>query len=183
MRTLISALSLAILIITTAAGVSVSSAAEPSPSKTIRVLGSDSGSRFVSLGIGKSIVIELPRPIKDVLVADPRIANAVVPSSRRAYIIGSAVGQTNVYFFDAAGKQIAGFDLAVSRDLNGIRAVLQKMFPDGNIRVDGIGPGSVILTGSVQTPAEAQSAYDVAARRQTSTRRLSSAGSSASRAR
>jgi pilus assembly protein CpaC len=164
MRTLISALSLAILTISTAAGVSVSSAAEPTPSKTIRVLGSDSGSRFVSLGIGKSIVIELPRPIKDVLVADPRIANAVVPSSRRAYIIGSAVGQTNVYFFDAAGKQIAGFDLAVSRDLNGIRAVLQKMFPDANIRVDGIGTGSVILSGTVQTPAEAQTAYDVAAR-------------------
>ena len=34
--------------------------------------------RFLSLGIGKSIVIDLPRDIKDVLVADPKIANAVV---------------------------------------------------------------------------------------------------------
>jgi len=34
--------------------------------------------RPLSLGIGKSIVIDLPRDIKDVLVADPKIANAVV---------------------------------------------------------------------------------------------------------
>ena len=45
-------------------------------------------SHFVPLGVGKSVVIDLPRDIKDVLVADPKIANAVVRSSRRAYIIG-----------------------------------------------------------------------------------------------
>ena len=48
--------------------------------------------RFLSLGIGKSIVIDLPREIKDVLVADPKVANAVVRSTQRAYIIGAAVG-------------------------------------------------------------------------------------------
>ena len=56
--------------------------------------------RFLSLGVGKSIVIDLPRDIKDVLVADPKIANAVVRSSQRAYIIGASVGQTNIVFFD-----------------------------------------------------------------------------------
>src|SRR3984885_14739103 len=45
--------------------------------------------RFLALGIGKSIVIDLPRDIKDVLVADPKIANAVVRSAQRAYIIGA----------------------------------------------------------------------------------------------
>jgi pilus assembly protein CpaC len=63
--------------------------------------------RFVSLGIGKSIVIDLPREIKDVLVADPKIANAIVRSTQRAYIIGAAVGQTNIVFFDSTGAQIA----------------------------------------------------------------------------
>src|SRR3979490_186570 len=58
--------------------------------------------RFLSLGIGKSVVIDLPRDIKDVLVADPKIANAVVRSSQRAYIIGATVGQTNIVFFDSA---------------------------------------------------------------------------------
>jgi len=61
--------------------------------------------RFLSLGIGKSIVIDLPRDIKDVLVADPKIANAVVRSAQRAYIIGATVGQTNIVFFDSAASR------------------------------------------------------------------------------
>jgi len=44
----------------------------------IKVIGSDAGSRFVQLGIGKSVVIDLPRDVKDVLVAEPKFANAVV---------------------------------------------------------------------------------------------------------
>ena len=72
----------------------------------IQVVGSDESSRFVPLGIGKSVVLELPRDIKDVLVADPTIANAVVRSSRRAYIIGVKVGQT-FCFFKVADQGIA----------------------------------------------------------------------------
>ena len=45
--------------------------------------------RFLALGIGKSVIIDLPREVKDVLVADPKIANAVVRSAQRAYIIGA----------------------------------------------------------------------------------------------
>ena len=119
--------------------------------------------RFLPLGIGKSIVIDLPRDIKDVLVADPKIANAVVRSAQRAYIIGATVGQTNIVFFDSAGQQIAAYDIAVTRDLNGVRAALRQMMPNADIHVEGVGDG-VMLTGSVATPIEAQQANDVAAR-------------------
>jgi pilus assembly protein CpaC len=119
--------------------------------------------RFLSLGIGKSIVIDLPRDIKDVLVADPKIANAVVRSAQRAYIIGAAVGQTNIVFFDSAGQQIAAYDIAVKRDLNGVRAALKQTLPNADIQVEGLGDG-VILTGSAANPLEAQQAGDLTAR-------------------
>ena len=119
--------------------------------------------RSLSLGIGKSIVVDLPRDVKDVLVADPKIANAVVRSSRRAYIIGAAVGQTDIVFFDAAGHQIAAYDIAVKRDLNGIRAALRQVAPNSDIHIDGLGD-SVILTGTAASPLEAQQAADLAAR-------------------
>ena len=124
---------------------------------------SEATSRFIPLGIGKSVVIDLPADIKDVLVADPKIANAVVRTSRRAYIIGVTVGQTNIFFFDAEGKQIAGFDIAVTRDLNGVRAALKQAMPDADIRIEGVGDG-IMLSGTVASPAEAQQAYDLAAR-------------------
>jgi pilus assembly protein CpaC len=119
--------------------------------------------RFLSLGVGKSVIIDLPRDVKDVLVADPKIANAVIRSPQRAYIIGAAVGQTNVVFFDADGQQIASYDIAIKRDLNGIRAALKQMLPATAVQAEGVGD-SVMLTGSVSTPIEAQQAGDVAAR-------------------
>jgi pilus assembly protein CpaC len=131
--------------------------------QTIKVVASDVGSQSVALGVSKSVVIELPRDVKDVLVADPKIANAVIRSSRRAYIIGATVGQTNVFFFDAEGKQIAGFDIAVTRDLNGIRAAIRQVLPDADITVEGIGDG-IVLAGTASSQAEAQQAYDIAVR-------------------
>ena len=119
--------------------------------------------RPLTLGIGKSIVIDLPRDIKDVLVADPKIANAVVRSTQRAYIIGATVGQTNIVFFDNAGQQIAAYDIAVTRDLNGVRAALKQSLPNSDIRIEGVGDG-VVLSGSAASPIEAQQAFDLAAR-------------------
>jgi pilus assembly protein CpaC len=128
---------------------------------TTGALAASAKTRFLALGVGKSAVIDLPRDVKDVLVADPKIANAVVRSAQRAYIIGAAVGQTNVVFFDADGQQVAAYDIAVKRDLNGVRAALQQTLP--GISIEGVGDG-VILTGSVSSPVEAQQAGDIAAR-------------------
>jgi pilus assembly protein CpaC len=119
--------------------------------------------RFVSLGVGKSFVIDLPREIKDVLVADPKVANAVVRSTQRAYIIGAAVGQTNIIFFDSTGAQIAAYDIAVKRDLNGVRAALKQSLPNSDILIEGVGDG-VVLSGMAASPIEAQQAADIATR-------------------
>ena len=127
------------------------SAVQPPAAPPVKVVASEFGSNFVPLGIGKSVVVDVPRDIKDVLVADPKIANAVVRTSRRAYLIGAAIGQTSVFFFDADGRQLAGFDIAVTRDLNGMRAALKQMFPEGNVHVEGIAEG-VMLSGAVATP-------------------------------
>jgi pilus assembly protein CpaC len=84
-----------------------------------------------------------------------------VRSAKRAYIIGAAVGQTNVVFFDADGQQVAAYDIAVKRDLNGVQAALRQATP--GVKIDGVGDG-VILTGSVSSPVEAQQAGEIAAR-------------------
>jgi pilus assembly protein CpaC len=163
--TLITSAAVAALIVMTAAFPKHAAAADTSystVSSSIQIAG-DAATKFVPLGVGKTVVIDLPRDAKDVLVADPKIANAVVRTSRRAYLIGVAVGQTNVFFFDASGNQIAGLDIAVTRDLNGIRAALQKLFPDSDIKVDGLADG-IMLAGSVASPMEAQQVYDLAAR-------------------
>jgi pilus assembly protein CpaC len=140
-----------------------SHAADYRASARTAAIDSSLNARFLPLGIGKSVVIDLPREIKDVLVADPKIANAVVRSASRAYIIGATVGQTNIVFFDAQGQQIAAYDIAVTRDLNGVRAALRQTIPNADIRIEGVGDG-VMLSGTAASPVEAQQAADLAAR-------------------
>ncbi len=145
------------------AGMAGDGAGNEPPSQSIQVSSTEVGSRSVALGVSKSMVVDFPRDIKDVLIADPKIANAVIRSARRAYIIGIKQGQTNVFFFDAQGRQLAGFDLAVTRNLGGIRTALKQIMPDSDIRVEGIGDG-IVLSGVVSSQAEAQQAYDIATR-------------------
>lgn len=131
---------------------------------SVKVVASEFGSNFIPLGVGKSVVVDLARDVKDVLVADPKVANAVIRTARRAYLIGTGIGQTNIFFFDAEGRQLAGFDIAVTRDLNGVRGILRQMFPEGNVRVEGVGPDGVMLSGVVANAAESQHVFDIAAR-------------------
>lgn len=133
------------------------------PPVAVDTMAVEPGVQSVQLGVGKSVVIDLPRDVKDVLVANPEIANAVIRSSRRAYLIGGKIGQTNIFFFDETGAQIVGYDIAVTRDLNGLRSTLRRMFPGSDVSIEGAGEG-VMLSGTVTSPAEAQQAYDLAVR-------------------
>ena len=79
----------------------------------MKVTSSDATSRFVVLGMNKSLVIDVPRDIQDVLVSDLKIVTFIVRSKRRIFVNGLAVGHTNVYLFDAEGRPIGGLDITV----------------------------------------------------------------------
>jgi hypothetical protein len=86
------------------------------PAPGMYVISSDATSIFLPLVVNKSVVIDLTSDIKDVLVSSPAIVNAVVRTRRRAYIIGVAAGQTDVYLFDAGGRQIGALNIDVTND-------------------------------------------------------------------
>src|SRR5579863_2797829 len=64
--------------------------------------------RALTLDVNKSRIIRLSRPARDVLVANPAIADIALRSPDTAFVVGRKVGETNVYFFDADGHQIDG---------------------------------------------------------------------------
>lgn len=133
-------------------------------SPVIKISESDSArARRVVLGVGKSIVIDLPRDAKEVFVANPTVANAVIRSTRKAFLIGTAAGQTSVFFLDAEGRQIAALEMDVNRDLLPVRSALRSALPNAKIQLEAIEKG-VILSGSVGTPEEAARAVEIAGR-------------------
>jgi pilus assembly protein CpaC len=80
----------------------------------MRVVSSDTNSNQLKLGFKKAVVIDLSADIRDVLVADPETVKVIPRTTRRVYIIGAALGKTNVFFFDHDGRQIVALDVWVS---------------------------------------------------------------------
>jgi pilus assembly protein CpaC len=117
--------------------------------------------RRVDLSIGRSLVIDLPRDAKEVFVANPKVANAVVRSTRKLFIIGLDNGATSVMVVDAQGQQIAALEVNVGRDLNVLAQTLRTAIPQAQIQVRPAGE-SVLLTGTVASAMEAQQAVDIA---------------------
>src|SRR5262245_37172588 len=118
-------------------------------------------SRFVRLGLNKSMVIRLPTPTRDVLLGNPAIVDAVVRTQNTAYLFAKSVGQTNAFFFDAEGRQILSLDIEVALDGKALQKLISRAIPDSHITVDTVN-SNVILAGTAANAAEARKAVDLA---------------------
>lgn len=116
--------------------------------------------KTLKLGLNKALVVDLPTDAHDILVSDPTLADAVTRTSRRIYLFGKAVGQTNIFVFGANGEQIASLDIQIERDINGLQANLKRFIPDSNINVEIISD-NIVLTGTVRTPMDSTKAEDL----------------------
>jgi pilus assembly protein CpaC len=117
----------------------------------------------LTLGLNKAVVIELERDARDVFVANPTIADAVVRTPRRIFLMSLKIGQTNAIFLDASGRQIAAIEIVVGADVDDLSAQIASQIPDGKVRVQALND-NVILSGSVNNVQEASRAQDMAAR-------------------
>ena len=118
-------------------------------------------SRKVKLGLNKAVVIDLPTDAHDILVADPNVADAVTRTSRRLYIFGKQVGQSNVFIFGPGGEELIAIDLEIERDISGLEANLKRFIPESDIKVEIISD-NIVLTGTVRTPQDASQAAKLA---------------------
>jgi pilus assembly protein CpaC len=131
-------------------------------SPVLNVGAAESGvARKLDLSIGKSLIVELPRDAKEVFVANPKVANAVVRSARKLFIIGVADGMTSIFVMDSEGRQITALEVGVGRDLNVLRQTLRSAMPKSIIDIKPAG-NSILLTGNVANASEATQAVDIA---------------------
>lgn len=137
---------------------------EPPDAHTVRINnggGARAHSASIVLPFGKSAIIDLPADARDILVSNPQVADATVRTSRRAYVIGRALGQTNIFFFDAAGRQIANVEIRVEPEVEPLNTLFRRQFPSTNITAEAVN-ASVVLQGTANSPSEADQAYRLA---------------------
>ncbi len=136
--------------------------AEAAASSVVRIDESGPGvKKKVNLGLNKAVVVDLPTDAHDILVADPALADAVTRTSRRIYLFGKTVGQTNIFVFGPNGEEIVSLEVAVERDVAGLEANLRRFIPEADIKVEIISD-NVVLTGTVRTPLDSTKAVDLA---------------------
>jgi pilus assembly protein CpaC len=115
----------------------------------------------LQLGVGRSVIVDLPEDAAEIFVGQPKVANAVVRSARRIYVSTLWPGQTSIFALAADGRKIAVLQISVGRDVGELAALLNASIPGNDIHVRTVAE-SIILTGSVASAGDAQKALDIA---------------------
>lgn len=123
--------------------------------------GGNGGEQNVSIPVGKSAIVELPVDARDVMVSNPNVADVVLRSPRRIYVVGQTAGATDAAFFDAAGRRILGLNIRVDQDFGAVAQTINSMIPGAEVRVEGVN-SSVVLGGQVQSSLDAEHAVQIA---------------------
>ena len=143
-----------------AVGLSATPATSARPRVTLMQSGANEGARRISMGVGKSTIIELPEDAAEIFVANPAVANAIVRTARKIYLIGTGAGQTSLFALDKKGNEIASFDINIGRDIGELSQIINAALPNTAIQVRTIND-TIILTGAVDSAEDAQRATDI----------------------
>jgi len=115
------------------------------------------------LSLDKAAVVQLDQDARDVMVSNPDLVDAVVRTPRRIFLLATKVGQTNAFFYDAAGKQILSLDIRVEKDTTDVASMIKAAMPNSAVQVQEMND-NVVLTGAVSSALESTRAADIAAR-------------------
>lgn len=121
----------------------------------------------ITLGLNKSVIVDLPADVREVIVSQPLVAATIMRSKRRAIVQGAAVGTTNIFFLDSSGEAISVLDVTIVDSSSGasnameLQQVLAKIIPGSRIQVESFGT-RVVLSGTVQSGDDLQKAVTIA---------------------
>lgn len=126
--------------------------------------------RSLDVELNKSVIVDLPAGVAEVIVSQPNVAAAIMRSRTRAIIQGVTGGNTNVFFLDDNGRTIQVLDLRVieqpSQVGNALEDALARIIPGSRINVESVTLGGatnrVVLTGSVPSAEDRDRAQAVA---------------------
>src|SRR6202041_2037215 len=122
---------------------------------------SDAAAQPLQMGVGQSVIRDLPEDAGEIYVGDPTVANAIVRTAKRIYISGVANGHTSIFALAKDGRRIAAFQISVGRAIGELTALLNVAVPGNEIRVRTV-EKTIILRASVASAEEAQKALDIA---------------------
>lgn len=126
--------------------------------------------RNVDIELNKSIIVDLPAGVAEVVVSQPNVAAAIMRTRTRAIVQGIGGGNTNIFFIDDAGRTIQVLELRVIKEPsqvgNALEEALARVIPGSKISVESVtlndATNRVVLTGTVLSTDDKLRAEQVA---------------------
>ncbi|MBA2935052.1 type II and III secretion system protein family protein [Sphingomonas sp. CGMCC 1.13654] len=113
--------------------------------------------QVITLSTGRGQLIMLPRPMSDLFVADPNIADVQVRSPTRLYVFGKGAGETTLSATSKDGAVVFAATIRVGTNIGNVQQMLKVAMPEAQIVATPMN-GVVVLTGTVQAPDDIEEA-------------------------
>lgn len=98
-------------------------------------------------------LINLPRPMSDLFVANPEIADVQVRSPTQLYVFGKKPGETTISATARGGAVVYGATVRVGNNFDSLSHMLSLAMPEANVTATTLN-GIVLLTGTVANPED-----------------------------
>jgi pilus assembly protein CpaC len=112
----------------------------------------------VVLAIGRGQLVTLPGAMKDVFIADDKIADVQVKANNQLYVFGKGSGETTIYASNGSGQVIWSATVRVGSNIESVDQMLKVAMPDSKIAVSTLASNTLLLTGTVRAPEDAAEA-------------------------
>jgi pilus assembly protein CpaC len=124
----------------------------------------------LELGVNKSMIVDLPVNVGEVIASQPNVATVVMRSKTRAIVQGISGGDTNVFFLDTKGNNITVLDLKIFQPRsdvgNALEAASARTIPGSHISVESVSldgtTSRVVLTGTAVSQDDVARAQQIA---------------------
>jgi len=111
----------------------------------------------IELEVNKSMIVDLPASVGEVVASQPNVATVVMRSKSRAIVQGVSGGDTNIFFLDQATRTITVLNLKVSQPRsdvgNALQSALARSIPGSRLDVESVilddATNRVVITGTV----------------------------------
>lgn len=116
----------------------------------------------VRIATGQSMVVDAPRPVTRVSVADVDIADVMVLSPRQVYVTGKTPGATTLTLWAGGDAVLRVFTVTVTPDLSRLKEMLHRILPNERGIQVMAAHESITLSGTVSSTESLSTALDLA---------------------
>jgi pilus assembly protein CpaC len=123
-------------------------ASAPGGSGLAKPVGDTPEAQPLHIMVGKSVVINMEKPVKRVLVSNPAAVKALGTTPTEVVVEALAPGSSSLIIWDENGSSRM-LDVTVDLDVSGLRTAVERAYPDSGIQVQA-DSGRVILSGAAR---------------------------------